>query len=152
LYTYKHITSIRDSVLLTNVNLEDEDLILVLTMGLPANYNTFVILLDATPPDKLTLNNMITQLLNEESRTYNVAPPNHFDNLIAATAAAPVCCALCPLALISCFSYGKKGHYQTNCLLKAPATSSIPATVTATTAAISSFYEPKSKTKDIFAV
>jgi hypothetical protein len=135
-----------------NVNLEDEDLILVLTMGLPTNYNTFVILLDATPPDELTLNNVITQLLNQESRTHNVVPPNHFDNLMAAAAAAPVCHAPHPLALITCFSYGKKGHYQTNCLLKAPATSSMPATATTATAAISSSYEPESKTKDIFAV
>ena len=42
------------------VTIDNEDLILVLTMGLPKSYDTFVISLDTTDPAALTLNFVIT--------------------------------------------------------------------------------------------
>ncbi|KDQ55340.1 hypothetical protein JAAARDRAFT_110450, partial [Jaapia argillacea MUCL 33604] len=50
------------------VKVEDKDLILVLTMGLPPAYETFVVSLDSTPPDDLILEFVIARLLNEEAR------------------------------------------------------------------------------------
>ncbi|KDQ53807.1 hypothetical protein JAAARDRAFT_102437, partial [Jaapia argillacea MUCL 33604] len=49
------------------VKVEDEDLILVLTVGLPPAYKTFVVSLDSTPPDNLILEFVIAYLLNKEA-------------------------------------------------------------------------------------
>jgi len=48
------------------VNVTDEDIILVLTNGLPKTFNQFVIALDAACPEDITLENIIAQLANEE--------------------------------------------------------------------------------------
>ncbi|KDQ22483.1 hypothetical protein PLEOSDRAFT_14575, partial [Pleurotus ostreatus PC15] len=50
------------------INVADQDKILALTMGLPAAYSSDIINFDATPPELLTLNHVITRLLNEETR------------------------------------------------------------------------------------
>ena len=41
-------------------------LILALTEGLPESYSTFIVTLDSIPADDLTLDIVITRLLNEE--------------------------------------------------------------------------------------
>ncbi|OJA07944.1 hypothetical protein AZE42_11021 [Rhizopogon vesiculosus] len=41
------------------VDVTDEDLILVLTLGLPSSYENLIVSLDATPPDELTLDHVI---------------------------------------------------------------------------------------------
>src|SRR5882724_4949684 len=46
----------------------DEDIILALTEGLPDSFSAFIIALDSLPPRELTLDNMVTRLLNEEVR------------------------------------------------------------------------------------
>ena len=46
----------------------DEDIILALTEGLPESFSTFIVALDALPLSELTLDNVITRLLNEEVR------------------------------------------------------------------------------------
>lgn len=51
-----------------NVSCDDEDIILVLTLGLPPSYDNFVVTLDSTPAHELTLNYVIAHLINEESR------------------------------------------------------------------------------------
>jgi gag-polypeptide of LTR copia-type len=45
----------------------DDDTIIVLMLGLPLTYKNFVITLDVTPDEQLTLDLVITRLLNEES-------------------------------------------------------------------------------------
>jgi hypothetical protein len=50
------------------VEVSDEDFILVLTQGLPAAYETFVVSLDATDPSLLTSEHVISHLLNKEVR------------------------------------------------------------------------------------
>jgi hypothetical protein len=97
---------------------DDEDIILVLTGGLPSYYNNFVVTLDSTPPENLTVDYVITRLLNEESRQDGASSPNHdiFENVAASVQA--VDSARRPkrtLAFITCFGCGKKGHYQANC-------------------------------------
>ena len=58
-HTAFHLTQI-------GVEVSDEDFILVLTQGLPAAYETFVVSLDATDPSLLASEHVISRLLNEE--------------------------------------------------------------------------------------
>jgi gag-polypeptide of LTR copia-type len=51
-----------------DVNVSDEDMIVVLTAGLPTSYTPIVISFDALEGSKLTLDFVITRLLNEEGR------------------------------------------------------------------------------------
>jgi len=91
----------------------DEDMILVLTMGLPANYENFVMVLDSTPPEIFTLQYVITRLLNEESRIGFV------EDTQAETVALAVHNAAAAkregTSHITCYRCGQKGHYQLNC-------------------------------------
>ncbi len=59
---------------LAGIDVSDQDLILALTMGLPPSYENVIINFDATPPDQLTLSNVIVRLLNEETRQASLAP------------------------------------------------------------------------------
>jgi hypothetical protein len=118
----------------THVAVDDEDIILVLTMGLPAVYNPFVIALDATDAAALTLDYVITRLLNEETRILGLglAP-----KIPAATSRQPANEAMAatestgrrPLALITCFSCGNKGHYQRDCPSKSTSTATAAASI-----------------------
>ena len=94
------------------VTVEDEDLILVLTGGLDSSYDNFVITLDSTPPLQLTLNYVITRLLNEESQ--QLADPDRLSALTAATSYKPKG-AKRDMSQITCWNCGKKGHFQLNC-------------------------------------
>src|SRR5262249_47802126 len=104
----------------TSVALSDEDIILVLTAGLFQSYFSFIVALDATDPTYLTLEYVISYLLNEESCHLSLSPqscPNVKSDPNKAHVALkvdsiPVCC---PLTLIICFSCQQKGHYQCNC-------------------------------------
>ncbi|EJF59477.1 hypothetical protein DICSQDRAFT_65085, partial [Dichomitus squalens LYAD-421 SS1] len=51
-----------------DASISDEDRILVLTNGLPDSYSQLVVNLDSTLPSELTIDYVITRLLNEESR------------------------------------------------------------------------------------
>lgn len=51
-----------------DVDISNEDMIVVLTAGLPATYTPIVISFDALDSSKLTLDFVITRLLNEEGR------------------------------------------------------------------------------------
>ena len=51
-----------------NVKVSDEDIIVVLTAGLPDTYTPVIISFDGIEPEKLTLDFVITRLLNEEAR------------------------------------------------------------------------------------
>ena len=53
----------------------DEDIILVLTQGLPPEFDNFVVSLDATAASLHTLDYVITRLLNEEARQAVAATP-----------------------------------------------------------------------------
>jgi hypothetical protein len=49
------------------ITVSDQDIILALTMGLPATYVAVIINFDVTPTESLTLDHVITCLLNEET-------------------------------------------------------------------------------------
>jgi len=54
--------------------IRDIDLIIALTQGLPPSYSSFIVSLDATPPDELQVNSVIVRLLNEETRQLGTIP------------------------------------------------------------------------------
>ena len=106
------------------VTVDDEDIILTLTMGLLAAYDTFVVTLDATPAQELDLYEVISRLLNKESRHVAVAAAEDKEVVTAAVARAagpkrakPSSTAASQnLAHITYYNCGNKGHYQANCL------------------------------------
>ena len=60
------------------IEVTDQDKILALTMGLPESYDAVIINFDSTSPELLTLNHVITRLLNEEIRQAASGPqPNN---------------------------------------------------------------------------
>jgi hypothetical protein len=96
-----------------NVSISDEDLILVLTVGLSPSYENFIVTLDSTPPDELTLDYVIARLMNEEARQVHGrdTESNVEDALLSRTQHRP----RVPLENITCFKCGEKGHYQSHC-------------------------------------
>lgn len=98
-----------DDAKLINRQTRDEDVILVLTMGLPKEYDHFVTTLDATPRNDLTLEYVVGRLLNEESRQLSAHPEK------PAGAAFIAAKTPRPIEEITCFNCGAKGHYQANC-------------------------------------
>lgn len=50
------------------VKVDDEDIVLALTMGLDSSYDAFIISLDSTPPENLTAEHVVDRLTNEEVR------------------------------------------------------------------------------------
>jgi gag-polypeptide of LTR copia-type len=63
-----HIQSLAFCMEEAKIEVTDQDWILMLMMGLPASYGAVIINFDSTAPEHLTLNHVITQLLNEEAQ------------------------------------------------------------------------------------
>ncbi|TFK47768.1 hypothetical protein OE88DRAFT_1738300 [Heliocybe sulcata] len=116
---------------MSDVAVDNEDLILVLTMGHPPSYKNLVIALDSTPANIFTIDFIIGCLLNEEScqfahsttstRAVCTATRSRLSSneaMIVAPAAQPACCGL---THITCFHCSVKGHFQANCLTPLPA-------------------------------
>ena len=68
------------------VAVPDEDIILVLTNGLPAPYNYFILTLDSTPSEVSNLNYIIGRLRTEETRQRTESgSPDMTDEVLAVT-------------------------------------------------------------------
>ncbi|KIK03392.1 hypothetical protein K443DRAFT_653599 [Laccaria amethystina LaAM-08-1] len=61
-----HIQGLAFHMEQSGVEVNDQDKILELTMGLPPSYDPVIINFNVTPSELLTLNNVIVRLLNEE--------------------------------------------------------------------------------------
>jgi hypothetical protein len=97
----------------------DQDHILTLTMGLPSSYDAVIINFDATSPDQLTLNHVISHLLNEEQcqnkkktkANDDDQPSNH---ALAVTAfKAPT--ASTSSTNLTCYFCDESGHIKCDC-------------------------------------
>ncbi|KAH9941387.1 gag-polypeptide of LTR copia-type-domain-containing protein [Amylocystis lapponica] len=108
-------------------NLDDEDLVLVVTNGLPPSYKPLVINLDATPADELTFNYVIMRLLNEESRQATLCVSAAPSSTTATAASTSTEKLRRPLSTITCFKCNQKGHYQANCPLNTAPAAPAPA-------------------------
>ena len=103
------------------IAITDQDRILTLTMGLPGTYDAVIINFDSTPADQLTLNNVITRLLNEELRQTSQIPPaekQHVDEALAVTRSGTrrARSTGTPVATdVTCFFCDGKGHYKSEC-------------------------------------
>jgi hypothetical protein len=94
-----------------DVEVPEDDIIMVLTGGLPPLYDNFVTTLDSTPPDDFTLEYVIGRVLNEESRHTPLTQCDLTSNALVAAAARKKT----PIELITCFKCQKRGHYQSAC-------------------------------------
>ncbi len=92
------------------ISVDNEDIILVLTMGLPLSFDTLVVALDSTNASALTLDYVIARLLNEESRMTTTSSSLSRNAAFRADTHTHR-----PISQITCFTCGKKGHYQINC-------------------------------------
>jgi hypothetical protein len=59
----------------TDFEVCDIDLIIALTQGLPDSYSSFIVSLNATPPNQLNVDSLIVHLLNEETCQLGSAAP-----------------------------------------------------------------------------
>ncbi|THH04489.1 hypothetical protein EW146_g10163 [Bondarzewia mesenterica] len=99
----------------------DQDKILTLTMGLLNVYNPVIINFNSTPANQLTYDNVITHLLNEETRQASktsAAPRSTHtkaEDGDEALATMPTLCGSCPRADITCYFCDAKGHFKSEC-------------------------------------
>lgn len=105
------VRSLSNRLTAINVKVTDEDMIVVLTASLPSSYTPVVVSFDGIDPGKLTLDFVITRLLNEESR--QSAPSSSGAEVKPEDNAAMLAKRAGPN--ITCFYCGEKGHYAINC-------------------------------------
>ncbi|KAJ7241676.1 hypothetical protein B0H12DRAFT_1236922 [Mycena haematopus] len=95
----------------TGIVVTDQDKILAFTMGLPATYEAVIINFDATSPAYLTVEHVISRLLNEETRQQSsgtTSPPDTEPNNVAFAARRTI-------ADYTCYFCDKKGHLKADC-------------------------------------
>lgn len=99
-----------------DVDISDEDIIVVLTAGLPSSYTPVIISLDAVKPEELTVKFVITCLLNEEG--HQVISPNisevkkeESDNVAMTSKRSS--------HNVQCYYCLEMGHFSSACPMKA---------------------------------
>ena len=108
------VRSLANRLKAIDVDVSDEDMIVVLTAGLPSSFTPIVISFDALEISKLTLDFVITRLLNEEGRqaTPSLSPVDIKTENSDVDAALNVSKFRSD---IQCFYCLLKGHYSSVC-------------------------------------
>ena len=91
--------------------------IVVLTSGLPPEYDSIIVALDAIKPNELTLELVISHLLNEEERHLSHRQLDDYKaSLIKGESDGPdTTFTARSRANVTCFKCGTKGHYAKDC-------------------------------------
>jgi hypothetical protein len=110
-----HVQSMVLRMEYTGIVVTDQDKILAFMMGLPATYEAVIINFDATPPDALTVEHVISRLLNEETRqqsstSFTPTDTNHDPNNVAFAARHII-----TSGDHTCYFCDKKGHFKSDC-------------------------------------
>ena len=63
-----HIRHLAFEMRHAGITVTEMDMVLTLTMGLPASYDQLIIVFDSTPPGDLTIESVVARLINEETR------------------------------------------------------------------------------------
>jgi len=104
------------------VKVSDEDVIVVLTAGLPISYTPVVISFDAVEPEKLTLDFVVTRLLNEEARQTSHSVDKWEDDENTAMRAEKLNRFSEKLnkvaATVQCYYCLELGHFSSSCPVK----------------------------------
>ncbi|KAF9073428.1 hypothetical protein BDP27DRAFT_1215926 [Rhodocollybia butyracea] len=103
---------------MAGVDISDHDVILALTLGLPPTYDPVIISFDSMSLAALTLDHVITHLLNEETRQgtcMHTAPATANGTTADNGALAVTSTSRHPLSKVVCFFCGTKGHYHDTC-------------------------------------
>ena len=96
--------------------LTDQDKILAITMGLPPSFDNVIINFDSMSPKTLTLDLIITCLLNEEVQQITAAPLVKEDNQIKMELDKAMAVSNAKaISEVLCFFCDAKGHYKSNC-------------------------------------
>ena len=94
------------------VNVPNEDIVLVLTNGLPPSYQNFVLMLNSAPSETFNLDYVIVCLQTKETHQHTKSRSQAMaDHALAITHDW----LRQPLTSITCFGCGNMGHYQVNC-------------------------------------
>lgn len=100
------------------VNISDEDCILTLTNGLDSSYDAFVISLDVTAVDQLTLAQVTDQVLNEEVRRGNRSAIKQVDQPTALLTNGGGGSSTVTAGPSVCWRCGEVGHIKAFCKQK----------------------------------
>ena len=100
------------------VNISDEDCILALTNGLNSLYNAFVILLDVTAVDQLTLAQVTDRLLNEKVRCGNRSAIEQMDQPTVLLTNGGGGSSMVTAGPSACWRCGEVGHIKAFCKRK----------------------------------
>lgn len=105
---------------MAGIDVNEQDVILALTLGLSSSYDAIIISFDGMDPEKLTVDAVITRLLNEETRqsggrTHTSTPTHHNHSVDDDSALAVMHTSRHPLSEITCFFCTKKGHFRSDC-------------------------------------
>ncbi|EMD32516.1 hypothetical protein CERSUDRAFT_118558 [Gelatoporia subvermispora B] len=112
-----------------DIVVSEQDQILAVTMGLPPSYDTVIIALDSTPTEQLTLERVVSRLLNEEIRqSSSGAPQSHSRSRDPGVAAATMKALirgempkgrLIDRSEVQCYFCDNFGHFKSECPEKA---------------------------------
>jgi len=96
----------------------DQNIILAPTMGLPTAYNAIIINFDVTATELLTLEYVISRLLNEETRQESATDQISIkeeepDKAMAVSSGYCECCG--PTDELTCYFCDQKGHFKSEC-------------------------------------
>ncbi|KAG5732822.1 hypothetical protein E4T56_gene2752 [Termitomyces sp. T112] len=114
----REVCSIANHLTAIDIFTSDENIIIVLTASLPPSYETIIISLDAIKPEELTLNFVITCLLNEESHQ-NLTDTTTTATMLESEGEKPGLDAMAVTnktgSTMTCFYCGSIGHFTASC-------------------------------------